>query len=152
MILCIKWASQLALVVKNLPANTGDARDLGLITGLGRSPGEGHSKPLQCSFLESPMDRGAWWVTVHGVTKSSAQSCLTLCNPMDCSTPGLPLQSLLKSMSTESVMPSNHLILCRPFLFLPSIFPSIWVFSNESVLHIIMAKVLEFQLQHQSFQ
>ena len=99
-----------------------------------------------------PMDRGAWWVTVHGVTKSSAQSCLTLCNPMDCSTPGLPLQSLLKSMSTESVMPSNHLILCRPLLFLPSIFPSIWVFSNESVLHIIMAKVLEFQLQHQSFQ
>ena len=56
-------------------------------------------------------------------------------------------QSLLKLMSIKSVMPSNHLILCRPLLLLPSIFPSIKVFSNESV-----AKVLEFQLQHQSFQ
>ena len=59
---------------------------------------------------------------------------------MDCSTPGLPvhhqLQSLLKLMSIESVMPSNHLILCRPLLLLPSIFPSIRVFSNESVLPI----------------
>ena len=66
---------------------------------------------------------------------SVTQSCLTLCNPMDCSTPGLPLQSLLKSMSTESVMPSNHLILCRPFLFLPSIFPSIRGFSNGSAFY-----------------
>ena len=61
-------------------------------------------------------------------------------------------RSLLKLTSIESVMPSNHLILCRPLLFLPSIFPSIRVFSNESVLHIRFAKVLEFQLQHQSFQ
>ena len=60
---------------------------------------------------------------------------------MDCSMPGLPgglemsnSQSLLKLMSIESVMPSNHLILCHPFLLLPSIFPSIRVFSNESVL------------------
>ena len=57
-------------------------------------------------------------------------------------------QSLLKLMSMESVMPSNHLILNSPLLFLPSIFPSIRVFFNESVLPI---KVLEFQLQHQSF-
>ena len=61
------------------------------------------------------------------------------CNPMDCSTPGLPvhhqLRSLLKLMSIESVMPSNHLILCRPLLLPPSIFPSIRVFANESVLH-----------------
>ena len=57
-------------------------------------------------------------------------------------------QNLLKLMSFESVMPSNHLILCRPLLFLPSIVPSMRVFSNESALH--MAKVLEFQ--HQSFQ
>ena len=54
-------------------------------------------------------------------------------------------QSLPKLMSTESVMPSNHLILCRPLL-LPSIFPSIRVFSYQ------VAKVLDFQLQHQSFQ
>ena len=59
--------------------------------------------------------------------------------------------SLLKLMSIESVMPSNHLILCRPLLP-PSIFPSLRVFSNESVLCNQVAKVLEFQLQYQSFQ
>ena len=73
---------------------------------------------------------------------------------MDCSTPGFlsftVSKSLLKLMSIESVMPSNHLILCGPLLLLPSIFPSIRVFSNESVLHFRVAKVLE--LQHQSFQ
>ena len=61
-------------------------------------------------------------------------------------------RSLLKLMSVESVMPSNHLILCRPLLLLPSISPSIRVFSHESVLCIQVAKVLELQLQHQSFQ
>ena len=55
-------------------------------------------------------------------------------------------------MSTESVVPSNHLILCCALLLLPSIFPSIRVFSNESALRIRWPKVLEFQLQHQSFQ
>ena len=69
---------------------------------------------------------------------SVAQLCLTLCDPMDCSTPGLPVHhqflELLKLMSIKSVMPSNHLILCCPLLPLPSIFPSIRVFSNESVL------------------
>ena len=59
--------------------------------------------------------------------------------------------SLLKLMSTESVMPSNHLILCRPLLLLPSIFPSISLFQWVSSLHQV-AKILEFQLQHQSFQ
>ena len=60
---------------------------------------------------------------------SVAQSCQTLCDPMDCSTPGFTIsQSLLRLMSMESVMPSNHLILCRPLLLLPSIFPSIRVF------------------------
>ena len=71
---------------------------------------------------------------------SVTQSCLTLCNPMDCSTLGLPvhhqLPSLLKHISIESVMLSNHLILCHPILLPPSIFLSIRVFSNESVLHI----------------
>ena len=57
-------------VVKNLPANAGDARDTSLIPGSGRSPGGGHGNPLQYSRLENPMDRGAWWATVHGVTKS----------------------------------------------------------------------------------
>ena len=60
--------------------------------------------------------------------------------------------SLLKLMFTESVIPFNHLILCWPLLLPPFIFPSIRVFSNESVLHIRWPEVLEFQLQHQSFQ
>ena len=58
------------LLVKNLPANAGDIRDVGLIPGLGRSPGEGHGNPLHYSCLENPMDRGAWWATVHRVAKS----------------------------------------------------------------------------------
>ena len=53
--------------------NAGDARDSGLIPGLGRSPGEGHGNPLQYSFLENPMERGAWRATVHRVTKSQTQ-------------------------------------------------------------------------------
>ena len=60
--------------------------------------------------------------------------CLALCNSMDCSMPGSTVSwSLFKFMSIESVMPYNHLILCCPLLLLPSIFPSIRVFSNESV-------------------
>ena len=55
----------MALVVKNLPADTEDIRDVGLIPGLGRSPGEGHGNPLQDSCLENTMDRGAWRATVH---------------------------------------------------------------------------------------
>ena len=70
---------------------------------------------------------------------SVAQSCPNLCDPMNCRTPGLPvhhqLRSLPKLMSIESVMPSNHLILCHPLLLLPSIFPSSRVFSNKSALH-----------------
>ena len=50
--------------------NEGDARDMGLIPGLGRSPGRGHGNPLQYSCLENPMDRGSWWVTIHRVPKS----------------------------------------------------------------------------------
>ena len=56
-------------VVKNPPANAGDARNVGLIPGLGRSPGEGNGNPLQYPCLENPI-RGIWWATVHGVTKS----------------------------------------------------------------------------------
>ena len=63
-------ASQVVLVVKNLPANAGDLRDMGSIPGSGRSPGEGQGNPLHYSCLENPMDRGAWWPIVHGVTKS----------------------------------------------------------------------------------
>ena len=72
---------------------------------------------------------------------SVAQSCLTLCDPMNHSTPGLPVhhqlpRSSLRLTSIESVMPSSHLILCRSLLLLPPVPSSIRVFSNESVLHI----------------
>ena len=73
---------------------------------------------------------------------SVAQSCPTLCDPVDCSTPGFP--SMLKLMSIESVMPSNHLVLCHFLLLLPSIFPSIRVFSNESALYIRWLKCWSF--------
>ena len=78
---------------------------------------------------------------------SVTQLCPTLCDPMDYSTPGFlsitNSQSLLKLTSIESVMPSNHLILCRPLLLPPSVFPSISVFSNESV-HIRWPKYWHF--------
>ena len=89
---------------------------------------------------------GSKWVTVQ--FSSVSQSCLTLCDPMNCSTPGFPvlhyLLELVKPMSIESVMPSNHLILCHPLLFLPSIFPSITVFSKEQNLTIRWPKCWSF--------
>ena len=79
---------------------------------------------------------------------SVAQSCPTLCNPMDCSMPGFPvLHHFLELAQThiELVMPSNHLILCRPLLFPPSIFLSIRVFSKESALRIRWPKYWSFR-------
>ena len=88
------------------------------------------SPSLQQSFQESHM---------YPLCCSVAKSCPTLCDPMDCSTPGFPvlhyLPELLKLMCLESVMPSNHLILCHPLL-LPSVFPSIRVFPKKSAVHI----------------
>ena len=79
---------------------------------------------------------------------SVAQLCLTLFEPMNCGTPGLPvhhqLPEFLKLMSIESVMPSSHLILCHPLLLLPPIPPSIRVFSNESTLHMRWPKYWSF--------
>ena len=62
-------ASPVAQLVKNPPANAGDVREVGMIPGWGRFPGEGNGNPLQYSCVENPKDRGAWW-GVHGVTKS----------------------------------------------------------------------------------
>ena len=95
------------------------------------------------------------WDQIKGMKafqfSSVTQSCLTVCNSMDCSSPGLPvqhqLQSLLKLIYIELVMPSNHLILCCPLLLLPSVFPSIRVFSNESVLHIRWPKYWSFSFR-----
>ena len=67
------WAFQVALVVKNLPDNAGDTGDMDSIPGSGRSPGGGHGNPLQYFCLENPLNRGAWWATVHRVAKSQTQ-------------------------------------------------------------------------------
>ena len=89
-----------------------------------------------------------WHLGIINIFSSVAQSCPTLCDPMDCSMPGLPVhhqsQSLLKLMSIEPVMPSNHLILCHLLLLPPLIFPRIRVFSKESALHIRWPKDWSF--------
>ena len=69
----IAGASQVTLVVKNLPPNEGDIRNVVSVSGLGRSTGEGHGNPLQYSRLENPMNRGAWWAAVHRVSQSRTQ-------------------------------------------------------------------------------
>ena len=66
-------ASQVATVIKNPSANAGNIRAAGSIPGLGRCPGGGHHNLLQDFCLENPIDRGAWWATVHGVSKSQTQ-------------------------------------------------------------------------------
>ena len=90
-------------------------------------------------------------LTLKPISKFSSVQSLShvwLCDPMDHSTPGLAVHhqfpSLLKLMSIVLVMPSNHLILCRPLLLLPSIFPSLRVFSNESVLRIMWPRSWSF--------
>ena len=84
------------------------------------------------------------------VVVQSVKSYPTLCNPMDCSTPGFPdlhySWSLLKLVSIESVMPPNHLIFCCPLLLLPSIFPSIMVFSNDLAFCIRWPKYWSFSI------
>ena len=140
-------------------------RDVDLTPGSGRSPGGEHGNLLKYSCLENPMDRGAWWaVRIHRAAKSwtqlKRQSTHTLRSVQKLScvlffpTPwnaahqaSLSItnsQTLLKLTSIKSVMPSNHLILCRPLLLLPSIFPSIRVFSNKSVLCIRWPKYWSF--------
>ena len=94
-------------VVKSPPANAGDTD---LIPGSGRSPREGNGNPLQYSCLGNPMDRGAWRAAVHGAAKSQtwlkkesevAQSCPTLCDPVDCSLPGSSLHGILQARILE---------------------------------------------------
>ena len=70
----------MVLVVKNPPDNAGDVKVACPIPGLGRSPGGGHGNPLQYSCLEGPMDRGAWWARVHGVTKSRTRLSTRICS------------------------------------------------------------------------
>ena len=77
------WASQVALMVNNLPIKTRDTRDAGLMPGLGGSPRERHGNPLQYPSLENPMDRGAWRATVHRVTKRRLKGLSTPQRRMD---------------------------------------------------------------------
>ena len=132
-----------------------------------RNPKESYSIPSYPGMMfQNPQ-----WMPKHAVNSKSyifyvffytsvqfssdAQSCPALCNPSDCSTQAslsiTNSRSLLKLTSTESVMPSNHLILCCPLLLQPLIFPNSRVFPNVSSSHQV-AKVLKLQLQHQSFQ
>ena len=89
-----------------------------------------------------------WSFSIRQFSLVQSLSHVQLCNPMDCSTPGLlsitNSWSFLKLMYIELMMPSNHLILCCPLLLLPSIFPSMRVFSNESTLHIRWPKYWSF--------
>ena len=117
-----------------------------LSPSLAGSPSLGiHLPSVDCFFLLlSPSSAPSSSVQFSSVT----QSCPNLCDPMDCSMPGLPVHhwSSLKLTSIESEMPSRHLILCCPFSFWPQPPTSIRVFSNESTLHMRWPKVLEFQL------
>ena len=103
---------------------------------------------LPCSNRSGSISTQKLFQCVTYQFSSATQSCPALCDPMDCSTPGFPVQtnsrSLLKLMSIKSVIPSSHLILYRPLFLLPSIFPSIRVLSNESVLRIRWPKYWSF--------
>ena len=109
----------------------------------------------ELSFLQDlPLTKSYILVSIMFLSINSlhftpvAQSCPTLCNPMNHSTPGFPVHHQLpeftQTHAIESVMPSNHLILCHPLLFLPSIFRSTRVFSNESALRIRWPKYWNF--------
>ena len=97
------------LVVKNVPANAGDAGDVGLIPGLGRSLGGGNGNLLQYSCLENAMDRRAWWATLYGIIRESesesevTQSRPTLCDPVDCSLPSSSVHGILQTRILEWV-------------------------------------------------
>ena len=117
-------------VVKNSPANSRNARDMGLIPGLGRSSGIGNGKPLQYSCLENSLDRGAWWATVHGVTKNWTQlSPYTLCSSFCVSGSGLggiflgSLWNVIKQTSS--------------FLQLPGILPLSLPYKTPQTWHIV---------------
>ena len=121
------WASLVVQIVKNLPTvRETQVQSLGQEDALEKRMAT-HSNILAW--------RTPWTEETGGLQFSSvAQSCLTLCDPMDCRTPGFPVHHQLKLMSIASVMPSNHLVLDHPLLLLPSLFPSIRVFSKESAL------------------
>ena len=99
-IVCFTQASQVALVVKNPPANAGDIRDAGSIPGSGRSPGGGHGNPLQYSCLGNSMNRASWQATVHRVTES---------------------QTRLKRLTTHTLLPILVRVMLATVMYKPQI-------------------------------
>ena len=146
-------------MVKNLPANAREIRDVDLIPGSGRCPGGGKWQPIP-KFLHgkfhgqrSLAGYSPWGHKKLDITEVIEHSCTHSVSSVQllssvqifvtpwtaarqASLPITTSRSLLKLIYIRLVMPSNHLILCHPLLLLPSVFPSIRVFSNVSVLHI----------------
>ena len=144
-----KWESEfLARLIRSLGSPRGREGSGALKKEIGAWSSQGGEKDkhfsLSPELMTAQQNNSSFWVQFSSI----AQSCPTLCDPMDCSTPGLPvhhqLPELLQLMSIESVTPSTHLILCCPFLLPPSIFPSIRVFSNELALRIRWPKYWSF--------
>ena len=136
-------------MVKNLPANAGDIRGVGLIPGSGSSPGGGHGNPPQNSCLESLTDRGAWWAIVQMVTKS--RTCLKRLSRhacTDCSSPCFPVLHYLPEFAQTHVQLVGYAMQPSHPLLPPSNtvlnFPSIKIFSNELALHIWWSKYWSF--------
>ena len=128
-------------MIKNPPANAGDTEDVSSIPGSRQSPGGENGNPLQYSCLENSMDRGAWQATAS--VSSVAQSCPTLCNPMDCSTPGFPVHHQLPEFIRthvlcigDAIQPSHPLPSTSPPAFDLSQHQGWESVSKESVLHI----------------
>ena len=174
---------RVVLVVKNLPANAGDIRNTGLIPGGGRSPGGEHGNThssilyWRIPWIEDPI--GSQWVRydwsdfafMHNLLfiftslldsnffiqfSSITQSCLTLCNPINRSTPGLPVHHQLLELTQthvhqvgDAIQPSHPLLSPSSPAPNPSQHQGLFQWVNSSLE---VAKILEFQLQHQSFQ
>ena len=130
---------------KESDCNVGDPSS---IPGSGRSPGEGNGNPLQYSCLGNPIDGGAWWATVQFSSVQSLSHVRLFATPWTAACQAslsiTNSRSSCRLTAIESVMPSNHLLFCHPLLLLPSIFPSIRVFSNESALCIRWPKDWSF--------
>ena len=104
-------------------------------------------RSLSCAWYFTSLKSIALSRSVSSVT----QSCLTLCDPMNCSTPGLPILESTQTHVIESVMPSNHLTLCHFLLLLLSIFPNIRVFLSESALRIRWPKYWSYSFNISPF-
>ena len=117
--MALTWASG-GSVVKNLPANAGDA---GSVPGLGRSTGEWNGNPFMSSCLRNPMDRGAWWAAVHGVTKSRKQQSLTVAMKAEMGKSSKLTHGSLEQSRTNSMVGTWLREAAMPRIFLNSLLP-----------------------------